>query len=69
MTVVEPLTAGAIWPEGTYTCELTVEVWSVKECGLDGTPVLRWTWPVGATHGVTGEVLFLSWLGPGGVKW
>ena len=41
VTVVETLTAGAAWPEGTYTCGLTGDVWFWKECGIDGTPVLR----------------------------
>ena len=36
--VVETLTAGA---EGIWTCGLTDEVWFLKGCGTNGTPVLR----------------------------
>lgn len=41
VTVVEALTAGATWPEGPYGCGLTDDVWFLKGCGTNGTPVLR----------------------------
>ena len=41
VTVVVTLTAGATWPVGIYTCGLTGEVRFLKECGTNGTPVLR----------------------------
>lgn len=41
MTVVETLSTGATWPEGTCTYGLTGDVWFLKGCGTNGTPVER----------------------------